>query len=453
MNAKRFSFLWVLALGFGTTVPSAATQSEMVLGANGAIYSVRSAAYGELFPSDGSSLSSNPALALEVTRPGSGTERILVPKTDGSETERFPSLLYEEDSNTVYLVWESRVNSIHPVLNLVGFDGERWSEPIEIIGNPFSPKSSPQIAVTRDSFEQAQPDGTTAKQHRTVLHLVWAEATGDTLQTFYSPILFNNGIYLQQQKVFSLNDLASKGFPDVLTSTDPTASLMNAPTIQAGEDGRSVVIAFALPEVGRVVSLEVDVLPEEVRAVADKARSHIIDIGRRFYPSKIQSLADGARSHIIDIGKAFHPEIVRSIAEQVHAYILSGSAPDLQSIGDGARSHIIDIGYKLSDRGLKGPGNRIALGFANVALEGGVPSLIEFRVGGNWPIPEIGAGEVRLFVSQTGSDVIVSWARQDRILYRVSGELEWSEVRVIPLTESFSAGQAYLALDRRVRSR
>ena len=101
-----------------------------------------------------------------------------------------------------------------------------------------------------------------------------------------------------------------------LTALDPSSGFattfevapdLRAPMIQKGRDGRTVVIAYVSSVSGRLVSVEIDALPQELGHIADKARSHIIDLGREFrdLPRDLPSIAGKARSHIIDLGRAF----------------------------------------------------------------------------------------------------------------------------------------------------
>ena len=50
----------------------------------------------------------NQVLALDVTPPGGPLQRLLVPGTAGSGAESLPSVVFEDDSQTVFLLWESR---------------------------------------------------------------------------------------------------------------------------------------------------------------------------------------------------------------------------------------------------------------------------------------------------------------------------------------------------------
>src|SRR5206468_3348341 len=142
-------------------------------------------------------------------------------------------------------------------------------------------------------------------KHRTSLHLLWQEegAAAGSINTFYTPVIFVDGVFTGNNPVYDLSAFLPAG-----TAADIQPALLRAPTIQSGRDQRTVVVAFASQSTGQMATVEIDVLPEELSRLSEEARSHIIEIGAPLYPGKLPDLAAKARSHIIEIGVAFHPE-------------------------------------------------------------------------------------------------------------------------------------------------
>lgn len=467
MSKGRRVFAW--AIGFTLMTASAAFPAErqVVLGADGAVYVAKTGTYGQLFPGAVKANASDPVIALEVTRPGSPAQRILVPSTANSDVEKSPSLIYEDHSETLYLVWQS-FSSVHPVLQLSGFDGQKWSEPIEVTGNPFAPKTSPQMAITRDTFGDLNDEGELVTKQRTILHLIWEEEieTGAVLETFYTPILFIDGVYLGWNPVYKLASF-DPSEAAVLAGPGLSPALVRSPSIQGGRDGRTVVVAFVSSAKQRLISLEIDALPQEFSQLADKARSHIIDLGRRPNPPRgLKAIADEARSHVIDLGRAFHTEIAESLANQVHEKILKSGTQDLTFLGGSARSHIIDLGAKLSGRGLRNP-MKAAVVARTEEITPSAPgspdpetpqssNFIQFRLASSRPAPAVGAVDadaVRMFISESGENVLIAWPDQNRILYRDTKGEEWNPVREIKLSDSLDLAGAYEILERLLRNR
>lgn len=468
--------IFACALGLGLGLAAfASAQRDAVLGSGGNLYLIKAGTYGSLFPQGHAAEPDSDVLALDVVRPGgSAPERLLVPGTEGADVERLPSLLFEESSGTVFLVWERRINFIHPILMLSGFTGGgSWLDPIEILGNPFAPKNSPQLAITHDTYQttEAAADAEPVTHHRTVLHLLWGEESNSgAMDTFYTPIFLENGTFIGRSPVYRLNDFDSAQAPS--SSFDLAPGLLNALKIQNGRDDRTVVAAFTSPETRRVVTVEIDVLPAQLQQLADGARAHIIDIGLKLYPSKLQVIADKARAHIIDIGVAYHPAVVQSLAAQVYDYILASGpgSGDLQSLAEGARAHIIDIGAKLSGRGLKNVNGAATADDDGVTVEitptpltslaedpGALAShLLQIRVASSRPAPRVGAGDVSLFVSPGGQDVLLAWVEGDRVLYRETvgaTDPSWRDALEIRLSDNLPLQRAVEILDQRIRNR
>jgi hypothetical protein len=446
-----------------TALPGRAASRDTALGASGELYQVKAGNYGDLFPAGRAVDPGVPVLAIDVTRPGAAAQRVLIPDTLDPAPDTSASLLYENDSQTVYALWASQVG-VSSVLKLAGFDGTNWSAPIQVAGNPFASKGSPQFAITRETFQDIADDGSTATKHRTTLHLLWQEeAVPGSPETFYTPVVFVEGVYTGINPVYNLSNY----LPDPPASAAAAVQqqpLLRVPTIQSGRDQRTVIAAFTSPGKQQLATVEIDVLPEELSRLSEKARSHIIEIGRALYPSDLPSLATKARSHIIEIGVAFHPELVSSIADQVRDMILAngdadGTASTIEGLAEKCRSHIIEIGAKLSGRGLRdGDLTKIVQvddpsGEDTITPTGQAAYLLQIRLASSRPVPRVGPGTVKLFVSEDGSDVLVSWAQADKVLYRLSRDGGWGDSLTLNLSPTLDINKAYDILGQRVRNR
>jgi hypothetical protein len=456
---NRTQRLLLLFAGLGLAAATAVSaQQGATLGTGGQVFFARTGTYGELFKGGDPHQAKNPVLALEIVRPDAPTLRLLVPTTEGEAAELAPSLLFEESSNTLFLLWESRVNRLNPVLKLVGFDGLRWIDPVEI-GNPAATKSSPQLAITRDRYTVGAGEDAVVRS-RTVVHLLWREeAAGALAQTLYTPIILENGTFtgVSPEQIYDLTELDPSSAS--VTLPELPGNVASVLRLQAGRDSQTVVAAFTSPGTRRVVSVEIDVLPAELSLVADDARSHIVDIGRRSsYPANLKLVADDARSHIVDIGRRFfHSEIAMSLADQIRARIVASQGKDdLETLADIARSHIIDIGAKLSGRGLlQATGLSVSriVEVTGSLTEHPLQHLFQFRLASSRPAPEVGSGDVSLFVSKTGKDILVAWTEAQRVLYRESQGDEWRGLQEIKLSPNVSLQRAYEILEQRTSRR
>jgi hypothetical protein len=465
--STRKSWIGIWALGLAIVASAAwADGRDLALGSDGAIYQVHADTYGNLFPQGKDTDPSNQVIALDVTSPGGTVQRLLVPGTAGPETESLPSVVFADDSQTVFLLWETELN-VHPLLQLAGFDGHNWSKVIQVTGNPFAVKTSPQFTITRDSYQGNNPDGTTATHGRTILHLVWQEQNAASqLETFYSPIVINDGVYIGWNPIYSLDDFLPTSVA-ATASIASQASLVSAPLLQSGPDARTLVVAYTSVAAARLVAIEIDALPQQLGDLAEKTRSHIVDLGKQKNfpadPAGLTAIAEDTRSFIIDLGGAFHPEVIRSIADQVKAQILAFQGQDLSSLAGATRSHIVDLGAKLSGWGLRSTNGT---DLAKILQIGDTPDpqpvngspaaasyLFQFRVASNLPVPRVGPGAVKLFASQSGDNLIVSWAQPDRLFYRnVRGDGSWSDPKQLIFSNNLDVNKAYQILGQRLGS-
>jgi len=147
---KRLLAFAFLAAALAT--PAFSAEAQLAVGGEGELYRVQAGSYGALFTA-GALPAETPVLALDIERPGEALERLLVPGTEGEEEESSPALVLESTTDSLFLVWESRINSIHFRLNLGSYAAGAWSEPIEVSGNVYAAKSSPRLAVSRDAYE------------------------------------------------------------------------------------------------------------------------------------------------------------------------------------------------------------------------------------------------------------------------------------------------------------
>jgi hypothetical protein len=455
---RHTSTLALILLAGSLAAPAFAQDGTAALGASGEVYLAKVGAYRDLFPKEHAAEPGNTVLAVDLIQPGAAPQRLLVPYSTGGDVETSPAVLFEEDSNTLFVVWASRINDISSVLMLASFDGTHWGPSIQITGNPFSSKSSPQLAINRDTFLGSDGSGNTITRRRTIINVIWEEPNrAGNADVLYTPVILEEGTYLGWAPVYNLNDLV--GREPSGSSFAPADSLVQSPVLQSGRDARTLVVGFASAETRALSTVEIDVLPEELSQLAEGARAHIIDVGRSLsYPSDLPALADNAKQDIIGRGAAFHADVTQYIADQVHDLILADHGNDLSALSEKARAHIIDVGARLSGRGL-----RDRNGDAKSTIErientdpasSPVPAhLLHFRVASNRPIPAMGANGVRVFLSESGEEALIAWADTGKILYRLSQDGGWSDQRQIKLSDSLDAAHAYEILKQRVRSR
>lgn len=447
------------SIGVGTA--EAEPQGDMLLGSDGQVFSIVAGEVASLFPESPGNVET--ALALDIRWPDGDQQRHLVPGTEGREPENHPFLVLDGETQTLYLLWESVVNYLHPIVNLITFQDGTWGERIEIISSAFAAKASPQMLVQHDEVQELDASGKLTARRRTVVHVVWGEDEfGTGRVTYYVPVVIDHGVTLLGSPL-RLNDL----FPEIGVSTATDGELRLTSVIRSGSDERRALIVFPNPGGDGIGIVELDVLPGDLAHLAEGARGHIIDIGFTggpLSPADIRSIADKARGHIIDIGVAYHPEVIRAIADEARGHIIDigvrgdgGAPPDLQRIADSARGHIIDIGSKLTERGLRrayagGETRRLTVSTSTEDAPM-TPVLIQAKAIATHAQPELSGTASHAFVSPGGEDVIFARVEEERVIYRQHRLDGWTPPLELKLGPGLDLDTALSMLQGRVRSR
>lgn len=441
-------------------VPASGASRDVGVGSEGEIYTVQKGAYGELFPEEGLASPDNSALALEVNRSDGTTERLLVPGTETGHIEDSPSILFEDESGTLFLLWHSKVNVIHSQLNLIGFRDGAWTESIEVSGNPFSWKSSPQLAVSRESFQAEEPDGSLRTRQRTVVHLLWWEEGVDREPLVqYTPVVLVDGVYTGWNPVYSLADLDPVEGEGLLPSLN--LALAQVPRIESGTSSHRVVIGYVEPVTGELRTLSLDVLPGELAFLADRVRHQISEIGRELLPDQPEVLADRVRHQISEIGNRLnlHPSLTSYLASRIFQEISAASPSDDPAvIAERARHQISEIGARVSDRGLGRVATQEGLRILEVPNyssdeSASLTHLISVMHVSARPAPDTGFHGLVMYLSQSGREVLVAWVEDGTVYYRETRREGWSSVRSLVLSDEFDLSRAYEVLERRAHER
>lgn len=452
-------------------------------GPAGEVYLVRSGVASELLPNaepDDDRL----ILALEILRPGEGPEWIEVPESEGVSGDLSHFVLFEEASNTLFLVWQTRIGS-HPIIKLASFRDGAWADVVPVSGNIWNFKGHPRLAVTRDSFTVEQ-DGELRTVERTFLHVVWWEDTLEGLRVLYRPLILESGRLHGMGEIYVLNDLVDPvGNED--TGVEPSRSLLESPILQPGRDSSSVLTAFADAKSGRLVVTEIRLLPMGLGQWAEEIEEFVAGYQSE-EPSEngepdLHSFAGRVRSSILIAGHRhrLNPRAVGEIAQDVHDGVVSGAIGassssagsaeagqgkgrndgELRSLAGVIRSQIVIAGARIDGETLA----RFSATMAPSVLEvvpreleesgtGGplTPHLARVVMSSSLSIPELDEeADPHLFVSPDGTEVVVAWAEPSALAYRKTVAGTWGGVRRMSLSEELTLAEALEILSRSVR--
>ena len=214
--------------------------AHAALATDGTVYRVHEGLQGDLFSSS-HGRTDHPVLALDILRAGEESQRLLVPETDNSDLESTAAAVFESSSGSLFIVWISLFNNLHSSINLIAFDGENWSDRIEITGDAFSVKSATSLLITRDSFVETHDD-TQTQHHRTILHTVWWEESGGGSRVRYTPLILVDGAFTSGYQIFDLLD-----FADEADGEGDGRARHLAPTLTKGTHASALIVAVPDP--------------------------------------------------------------------------------------------------------------------------------------------------------------------------------------------------------------
>ena len=436
-----------------------ASAGVPTLGANGEVYSVLSGPYGNLFPSGNAAPAGNLVLALVIDRLGQPAERLLVPTTEDEFPEDSPAVILDAASQNPFIVWQHRQSYIFSQLNLVQLTADGWSEVATISANPFRKKASPSFVVTHDYEVHVDGDGPAVRHDRTVAHIVWREeVTEGEPEAFYAPVVIDDGAYVGWNPIYRLNDLVG----DLGPAEGPGIGVDLAPAlaIGPGENNQSVVIAFAASALGRMVTVQAQVLPRALSELGDAMRFKLETLGAALNPADAgchQALADLARHQLIDFGNRLQVGFLNSVADELGSFLLRDDTPcDAGAVSDEARLRLLDYGARFVSSGIapiRDFARHQLIDFGNRMVIVPLPHQVRLGLVSAPAAPATGAGTTNLFVSRKGTNMLIAWEHAGLLSYRETRGEGWSSEFVLQPQSADGWTAAYQVLRDRIGDR
>lgn len=457
MRVLASSLLLLLAASASlatNSVPSSA------LGSEGELYRVRTGSYGELFPGTATTEPAAAALVLDVLE-ADKVERWLVPGTVGPDVEKSASVVFESASRTLYVVWVTDFNLVHSRINVAGFREGAWGETIEIAGDPFAIKSSPRLAVTRDTLARRADDGAVSEQQRTILHALWWEEGGLGERILYSPLVLVDGEFLGEIPLFALDGLDTPAASEA-GAAEIERSLARAPSLAEGDGPGRLIASFALPRTGRLAAVEIEPVPLELALLAESARDHTREaVTRACAGDTTVKVADSARAHIVLVGRNdLHTSVVRHVsnatAEALAAIDTAALCLDVEQVAREAESVVLETGTDVLRNGLLKTSSQARAHIVLVGRGDGGQSVHRIRVQQTaaWPAPRSGAGDTFVFTSRDGKRSLVAWRDPQGVAFvETVGDARWTEPTVLRTDDLLDADEAIAVLRRRITER
>jgi hypothetical protein len=390
---------------------------------------------------------------LEVQKPGGQPTRLLAPGGETVAPDAVPFVLWEDASRRLFMVWEG-FSHIHSTVHLVAFDGTNWSEPLQISGHPFTKKSSPRLAITRESYLR-EVDGKSVAGERTIMHIVWYEDDYGDVHVLYAPLALDNGATPRWlPPIFELGQFV----PDAeAAGTEPSASLLRSPRVVAAVDQKSVLIALADDATDQLATLRVDVLPVELSAVADALEDFFADEANDPCSSDLTALAERARAHLVVIGTRFSAYARSYMADALREWLLASRNGECASGGRSAlaqraRAHLVVIGRRALREVIVAANEEQSFLLTFDAAQAGLHNDVSLSVqSAVISPPALAAGATRIHIGGSGRQTLVSWRGNGQLFYQEHDGVSWLPRQSLALTDAFTVEQAYSLLDGKAR--
>jgi len=204
---KRLLLVIALVL-LPSAVFAQTADRDVLLTKNGTLYTVES----EL--ADSSHPNTTQYLVLTV-KTGQKVTRSIVPESTMEGLHRGPALVYDTDSDTLFVFWLRTPNGMSSELLVASYQNNKWHPAISIDDTPLTSRYNLRISMTR-RVAQMQRDGSVIDVSMLIIHAVWWEMKGDSETARYAmlpvdqgQIIFNN----PKEQIHDLNEFAAVQAP------------------------------------------------------------------------------------------------------------------------------------------------------------------------------------------------------------------------------------------------
>ena len=396
--------VWVTASALASSA-TAEERGRSVLGAQGTVFEVHSAAHSD------DPTSEDGLLVLSVQPPGGERTLEIVPGTEDFAREAEPRLLHFPENDKLYVLWLD-YQGLHTRLHLISrrSDGT-WSEISEVAGRVFFRKERAQVHVTRTG------PGSAADQGDRVVHLVWREETGEV---FYTALTDDESAasvaaFVNLRSAFDV-------IPNLGAAVDGPLAL------EAGRDQRTAVFSFVDPIEGTIEVFEAAAVPAAVAEIARDVEVVLSSQPGEPTPATLVAAGEKARSHIIHTGRSRNERLGAHLGDEIGRFLATatiGEGDSWVSVASAARSHIIHAGLRIDPDAtesddIDSPGLLVDAVRGPDADSADAPSVpVRLQWLASYPLPadwsENAPDSYNLSVSRSGHELVVFWSELDGV--------------------------------------
>ena len=221
--------------------PAPARADSAVVGADGTLYEVYPARYGDVVTvPPGSPDGEVPILALRVTPSGAASVVEIVDGTFDDNAEGSVSMEFEESTGTLFVAY-TKARGLMADMHVAVRRDATWSEHDIASNRGFYLSYNPKVVVTRQQYVVFDESGAPLTKTRSIFSLVWWEESGP-MQARYAPIFVEDGAFrVDSVKAWNLNELA--GAAGTTDATGLPLSSFTYPSVQADPTSNGGVLA------------------------------------------------------------------------------------------------------------------------------------------------------------------------------------------------------------------
>ncbi|HYN42192.1 MAG TPA: hypothetical protein VE129_10475 [Thermoanaerobaculia bacterium] len=248
MNRSRLAIFRPVAAAVafaGALLCAPALADSAVVAANGTIYEVFPANYGDLIPLPGGSPETTmPALGLRISPSGQPSRLELIDGTADYEREGSVSVEFEETTGTLFVAFTKSRGIAADMHVTVRRDGVWYAHDVLSNAGQYYLSINPKVVVTRQRYTTFGADGAVVTKSRSIFSLVWWEESGPS-QARYAPIFVEDGeLRTDAVQAWNLNALAGAEGPT--DSSGYPTSAYSHPGVQADPASNGgVLVTFA----------------------------------------------------------------------------------------------------------------------------------------------------------------------------------------------------------------
>jgi len=305
-NVRRALRFLLPAVAAAMLALPARAEEKSLLTPDGILYHVQAGLYKAFEPSGTSAAPDDYVIRWDSRSQAGEVLSGIIPGTDSPSVKDQFDIAYDALSQSLFLVWNDRVSMINSVQFAV-YQRGIWTQSQLLPSGVFSFANHPQILITHQTMQELDAQGAEIDTPRSVISVIWWEASAKPHARFAPLFLENGSIDLSTIQIYDLPELV--GSSSVVVSTVLQNPLYRNPAIQQDGFSAGIVAAFGDAASGNLQVVRVG-FPSDFRGSADPlgGRHSIVILGQNSLPMPSSVPASPTRLGAI-VGGGYQPTV------------------------------------------------------------------------------------------------------------------------------------------------